>query len=97
MTRQRRKLATALAYPGEGAPKVVASGRDQVAERILEVARESGVAIHEDTLLAEALAQLELGREIPAALYQAVAEVLVWALRLDEQARKKNGTQLGAL
>jgi flagellar biosynthesis protein len=82
-----RKLATALRYPGEGAPTVVASGRDLLAERILEVAAEAGVPIHQDPLLAEALTQIELGSEIPQEMYQAVAEVLIWALRLDEQAK----------
>ncbi len=86
--REPRRLATALSYPGDGAPKVVATGRDEIADKILAVAREAGVPIHEDPLLAEALEQLEIGREIPATLYQAVAEVLVWAMRLDEAARK---------
>jgi flagellar biosynthesis protein len=78
-----RKVAAALAYPGHGAPKVVAAGKGPVAERILELAREAGVPTREDSALAQALAELELGSEIPPALYQAVAEALVWALRLD--------------
>lgn len=86
---ERRKVATALRYAqGEGAPKVVASGRAVVAERILAAAREAGVPVQADAPLAEALAQLELGDEVPEELWQAVAEVLVWALRLDRRARK---------
>jgi flagellar biosynthesis protein len=85
---ERRKVATALQYEqGEGAPKVVASGQALVAERILAAAREAGVPIQEDAPLAEALAQLELGDEVPEELWQAVAEVLVWALGLDRKAR----------
>jgi flagellar biosynthesis protein len=66
---------------------VVASGQSLVAERILEAARAAGVPIHEDAPLADALSQLELGDEVPPELWQAVAEVLVWALKLDRVAR----------
>jgi flagellar biosynthesis protein len=75
-------MAVALHYDGSGAPRLVAKGGGEVAERILEVAREHGVPLHEDPALARALARLELGEEIPRALYQAVAEVLAFALRL---------------
>ncbi|MFL5826697.1 MAG: EscU/YscU/HrcU family type III secretion system export apparatus switch protein [Thermoleophilaceae bacterium] len=83
------KRATALSYSGGAAPKVVASGRGLVAERILELARESGIAIHEDAALAEALAGLDLGHEIPEDLYVAVAQALVWAYGLDARERAK--------
>ncbi|MGB9671418.1 MAG: EscU/YscU/HrcU family type III secretion system export apparatus switch protein [Halothiobacillaceae bacterium] len=79
---QAPPLAVALHYDGGGAPRLVAKGGGEVAERILEVAREHGVPLHEDPALARALARLELGEEIPRALYQAVAEVLAFALRL---------------
>lgn len=80
---RKRKVAAALSYPGHGAPRVVAAGRDKVAERILELAKEAGVPLRHDAALAQALAELELGTEIPPLLYQAVAEALVWALHLD--------------
>jgi flagellar biosynthesis protein len=83
-----KKVAAALSYPGHGAPKVVAAGKGVVAERILELAREAGVPTREDSALAQALGELELGHEIPAALYQAVAEALVWALRLDRALKR---------
>jgi flagellar biosynthesis protein len=82
----RRERATALSYGGAGAPKVVATGMGLVAERIVAAAREAGVPIREDAALAEALAKLDLGREIPDALYTAVAEALAWAYRLDTRA-----------
>ncbi|MEW6444905.1 MAG: EscU/YscU/HrcU family type III secretion system export apparatus switch protein [Pseudomonadota bacterium] len=75
-------IAVALHYDGGGAPRVVAKGGGEVAERILETAREHGVPLHEDAALAQTLARLELGEEIPRALYQAVAEVLAFALKL---------------
>jgi flagellar biosynthesis protein len=80
------RRATALHYSGSAAPKVVATGRGLIAERIVEVARESGVPIKEDPALADLLASLDLGTEVPEDLYVAVAEALAWAYRLDARA-----------
>ena len=77
-----KRTAAALRYTGEGAPSVVASGHGHIAEKIVAAAREAGVPVREDRLLAEALAALELGTEVPEELYRAVAEALVWAHRL---------------
>ncbi len=82
------RRASALKYEGTGAPKVVAHGQGLIADRIVAVARENGVAVREDSALAEALAGLELDREIPEDLYTAVAEALAWAYSLDLRARK---------
>jgi flagellar biosynthesis protein len=71
--------AAALRYDGNGAPRVVAAGSGEVARRIVETARQAGVAVREDA----ALARLRLEAEVPEELWQAVAEVLVWAQRLD--------------
>jgi flagellar biosynthesis protein len=85
---RRRRRASAITYqPGSNAPRIVASGVGLVADRILETARAAGVPVREDASLAEALATLELGDEIPAALYVAVAETLAWAYRLDAEVR----------
>ena len=75
-------LAVALRYEGTGAPRVVAKGRGEVAEHILAVAREHGVPLQPDAELAGLLAQLDLGAEVPRALYVAVAEVLAFAFHL---------------
>jgi flagellar biosynthesis protein len=85
------RRATALRYVAgqDGAPRVVASGRGHVAEQILERAREAGVPVREDPALLEALAALELEREIPEELFAAVAEALVWAYALDARARTR--------
>jgi flagellar biosynthesis protein len=80
MSQPRR--AAALRYDGRDAPRVVATGRDHVAEKILEAAREAGVPLREDPMLMEALQTLELDQEIPPELYRAVAEALAWAYRL---------------
>jgi len=72
-----------LRYTGTGAPQVVAAGRGAVAEKILEEALAAGVPVREDPGLADALAQLALGDEVPEAMWTAVAEVLAWAYGLD--------------
>ena len=73
-----RGLAVALAYQRErdDAPRVVAKGRDQVAEAILAVAREHGVPIRQDAPLASLLAAVELDSVIPVEAYVAVAQIL---------------------
>jgi len=76
-------LAVALQYDKSvvPVPRVVAKGRGDSGEAILALAREHGVPIEENAPLAEALAQVEIGDDIPEALYRAVAEVLVFILR----------------
>ena len=75
--------AVALKYEGEGAPVVVASGMGYLAERMVEVATESGVPVYEDNSLATMLSQLALGQEIPDALYHAIVEIYVYFLNFD--------------
>jgi len=75
--------AVALRYDGGGAPVVVASGMGYLAEKIVEVASESGVPVYEDTSLATMLSQLSLGQEIPDSLYRAIVEIYVYFLNFD--------------
>jgi flagellar biosynthesis protein len=79
--RPRPPIAVALHYNvnGSGAPRVVAKGGGQVAEKIIETAREHNVPLQEDAALATALSKLDIGREIPKELYVAVAHVLAFA------------------
>ena len=80
------RTAIALRYEperGDGAPRVVATGKGSVAETILQRAQEAGVAIREDEALIAALAPLDVGDAIPPELYRAVAEVLAYVYRLD--------------
>lgn len=74
--------AVALRYEGNGAPRVTAKGQGEVAEQILAIAAEHGVPVREEPELAALLARVDLGEEIPPALYVAVAEVLAFAYRL---------------
>jgi flagellar biosynthesis protein len=77
--------ASAVAYtPGTDiAPKVVASGRGEIADRIVALAVENGIPIQKDENLAALLAALDVDMDIPPALYRAVAEVLVFIYRLN--------------
>ena len=78
----RRDVTAAVRYTGTAAPAVVAAGRGALAERILAHAREAGVPVHRDPELADSLASLALGDEVPEELWAAVAEVLAWAYSL---------------
>ena len=83
----KNQLAVALHYDKKGAPRVVAKGRGSLGEKIIEVAKAHAIPIEENEVLAGALSNVELGDEIPAELYKAVAEVLVFVLRLSGRIR----------
>tara|TARA_B100001093_G_scaffold121821_1_gene114632 strand:- start:372 stop:644 length:273 start_codon:yes stop_codon:yes gene_type:complete len=80
-----KKVAVALVYDKIKAPKVTAKGTDTLAEEIIAIAEDAGVAISEDPLLAETLAQLEINSEIPEELFKSVAIVLAWVYRLQDR------------
>ena len=83
------KKAVALQYEiGDGAPVIVASGMGYMAEKIVEVAADSGVPIYEDNSLATILTQLKLGQEIPEELYKAIVEIYVYFLHFDPNSGK---------
>ena len=83
----KSQLAVALHYDRTGAPRVVAKGRGTIGEKIIELAKEHDIPIEENEVLAGALSNVELGDEIPADLYKAVAEVLIFVLRLSGRVR----------
>ena len=97
--------AVALQYDGsQSAPVIVASGMGYLAEKMGEVASENGVPVYEDDSLATILSQLELGREIPEELYQAIVEIYIYFLNFDpadpekyrrerEQSKQQEGRQ----
>ncbi len=75
----KNKISVALEYiPGEEAPKIIATGKGYLAEKIIEKAKESDVPIYEDSKLAGTLSKLEIGDMIPPELYNVVAEILVF-------------------
>jgi flagellar biosynthesis protein len=87
----RREKAVALKYrPDEDrAPKVVAKGEGHVAAAIKAAALKHGIPIRQDDDLIELLAQVDVDREIPAELYAAVAEVLSWIYRANDEMKKE--------
>lgn len=78
--RERPKEVVGLRYaPSEGdAPRVTARGRGAIAERILEIARASGVPVREDPDLVALLGASEVGEEVPVEVYDAVARLLAF-------------------
>ena len=81
----KNKIASALKFNPQldAAPQIVAKGKGIVAQNIIDKAIESNVPIYEDEKLSRQLIQLEVGSEIPYALYEVVAEVLVFITQID--------------
>ena len=78
-------LAIALLYEKPHAPRVIATGRGEVGQAIIDAAREHGVPLEHNPALAEALSSIELDAEIPEELYRAVATVIGFILRASGQ------------
>lgn len=85
--KSKQLKAVALSYESSknAAPKVVATGKGEVAASIIEKAKEHDVPIQEDPSLVELLSQLEMNEVIPEQLYNAVAEVLAFVYRADHE------------
>lgn len=83
----RRKKAVAIRYDPakDAAPVAVGKGIGLTAERIITLAREHGIPIHEDADLVEILAKLELHEQIPPVAYVAVAEILAFIYRTNDK------------
>jgi flagellar biosynthesis protein len=77
--------AVALKYDQkkDDAPRVIAKGRGEIAEKIIAVAKEHNVPLYEDKNLIQILEALDIETEIPAELYRAIAEVLAFIYRLN--------------
>lgn len=89
--KEKEKLRTAIALeydPKDIAPKILATGKGQVADKIIEKAKEENIPVHQDSKLAGTLSKLEIGDMIPPELYEAVAEILVFVDAM-EKIRKK--------
>jgi flagellar biosynthesis protein len=88
---RKPQLAIALLYEKPHAPRVIASGRGEIGQAIIDVAREHGVPLEHDPALAEALSTIELDHEIPAELYRAVATVIGFILHASGQLPQRVG------
>jgi len=86
-----KKLAVALQYESEGAPVVTAKGAGSMAEQIERLAREAGVPIEHNPMMAEALSQIEIDQEIPIELYQAVAVLIGFIMRTGQAQHSPDG------
>jgi len=83
MKTQKPTTAVALHYDGKKAPRITAQGTGELAEKIIALAKEHGIPLQEDATLASLLSKLDLGDEIPQALYMAVAEIIAFAYILN--------------
>jgi flagellar biosynthesis protein len=93
MASQENKLdkAVALLYDKEksDAPKVIASGKGIIAQKIIETAREAGIHIQEDPNLVEILSKVPVGEDIPVELYQTIAEILSFVYQVNDTFKQK--------
>lgn len=81
------KLAVALKYENDEqeAPVMIASGRGEIADKIISTAQQENVPVYQDQPLAQILASLETGTEIPPELYQAVAQIIAFVWKIDRK------------
>jgi flagellar biosynthesis protein len=85
------KKAVALSYEKEqqtGAPKIVAVGEGYIAEKIMLLAKESNVPIVEDFELVGKLVKYPIGTDIPPELFEAVAKILAFIYRIEEENKR---------
>ena len=82
----KKNRAVALKYRAgsDRAPKVAACGKGKIAEKIIEIAKEHHIYIHEDPDLIEILSTLDINEEIPPDLYVVIAELLAFLYSLNK-------------
>ncbi|SMP87592.1 flagellar biosynthesis protein [Epsilonproteobacteria bacterium SCGC AD-311-C15] len=83
--------AAALKYDKKSgeAPKIIATGKGELAKRIIEKANEFDIPIFANEALVNSLVDLEIDRQIPAELYQSVVEVFIWLMKNEKKAKEK--------
>ena len=85
MKKEVPKTAVALAYePGDMAPKILATGKGHIAEKIIAEAKAANVPFYKDNRLADTLSKLDIGDSIPPDLYEVVAQILVFVDGMDK-------------
>ena len=78
------KTAVALKYgEDDDAPRIIASGKGYLAEKILNAGKAENIPIHQDAKLTDSLSKIEIGEYIPPELYEVVAEILVYLDRIE--------------
>ena len=83
--------AVALLYDEDksDAPRVIASGKGIIAQKIIETAREAGIHIREDANLVEILSKVPVGQDIPVELYQTIAGILSFVYQVNDKFKEK--------
>lgn len=74
-----QKSAIGLFYDGQGAPEVSSKGFGELAEHIIQYAKDNDILLHQDSALTESLAGLEIGQQIPEELYYVIAELIAFS------------------
>jgi flagellar biosynthesis protein len=89
---EKHEKAVALGYnPNkDDAPRVLASGKDKIAEKIITIAKQNDIPIRDDPVLAAALMEIDINKTIPTELYRVVAEVLSYIYRIQKKTNKVN-------
>ncbi|WP_020468461.1 EscU/YscU/HrcU family type III secretion system export apparatus switch protein [Zavarzinella formosa] len=85
MATQKRAVALRFTQGEDNAPVVVAKGKGRIAEQIMKLARDNNIPIREDKNLVQVLSLLNIDQEIPPQAYQAVAAILAFIYRLNQQ------------
>lgn len=83
----KRKTAAAIQYSAEKdmAPKVTAKGQGLLAEKIIATALEHNIPVKNDPALVQMLSRLDIDEQIPVELYRAVAEILAFVYRANQE------------
>lgn len=82
--KHKEKTAVAISYDLEdNAPRVIASGKGYLADKIIDKAKENHIPLYQDEKVAKALSKIELGDMIPPQLYEVVSEILVFVDKMD--------------
>ncbi len=95
MSHDPKTLAVALRYDAPDAPRVVAIGKGEIGQKIIDVAREHGVPLEANGPLAQALSTVKLDSEIPEELYEAMAVVIAFVMRAAAKANAPPGRRHG--
>lgn len=93
--KEKIRKAAALQYNpmDDEAPRIIAMGKGDIAEKIIEAAGENNVPVYQDANLAQVLNSMNIGDEIPRELYGIVSEILVFISSLDRDYGEKYGIE----
>jgi flagellar biosynthesis protein len=91
MAEEQRPKAAALRHEKgkDSAPRLVAKGQGHIAAKILQLAKDNQIPVHEDPALIEILSKMNLEEQIPGDCYRVVAEILAWIYKAQLQTTSK--------